>query len=125
MTVNTPKHQLVDEAGLVKIIKTSAPVASTATLSSNAATVTTYAVQVTTESLTTAAGSSQACTLTLTGVAATDMAFATLCGGTNTRAHIQLAAVCTADTVTVTIYNIGPTNALNGTVKFNVWVIKA
>lgn len=125
MAVNTPKHQLIDEVGIVRAVTTLAPDATTATLSSNAATVTKYAVQVTTESLTTAAGASQACTITLNGVSATDLAFVTYCGGTNTRNHLQFAAVCTANTVTVTIYNIGPTNAVNGTIKFNLWVLKA
>lgn len=125
MAVNTPKHLQKDDAGIVHVVQTLAPQATTATLSSNAATVTKYAVQVTTEALTTAAGSSQACTLTLAGVAATDMAFVQLVGGTNTRLHLQAYAACTANTVTVTIANIGPTNAVNGTIIFNVWVIKA
>lgn len=98
---------------------------ATATLSSHAATVTKYAVQVTSEALTTAAGASQAFVITLTGVAATDLAFVTPAGGTNTREHIQYKAICTSNTVTVTISNIGPTNALNGTVIFNLWVLKA
>lgn len=98
---------------------------STATLSSNAATITKYACQVTSEALTTAAGASQAFVITLTGVAATDLAFVTPCGGTNTREHIQYKAICTSNTITVTVSNIGPTNALNGTVKFNLWVLKA
>jgi len=99
--------------------------AATATLSSNAATITKYACQVTTESLSTAAGSSQALTITLTGVAATDMAFVTKAGGTNTRHNYQLEAVCTSNTVTVTVYNTEPTNALNGPLIFNLWILKA
>lgn len=98
---------------------------ATATLSSNAATITKRAVQVTSEALTTAAGSSQAFVLTLSGVAATDLAFVTPAGGTNTREHIQYKAICTSNTVTVTVSNIGPTNAINGTVIFNLWVLKA
>lgn len=125
MADNSPKHTVMDQGGLVYKVKTIAPEASTATLSSNAATVTKYAVQVTTEALTTAAGASQACTLTLTGVSATDLAFVQLVGGTNTRLHLQVYAACTANTVTVTIANIGPTNAVNGTIIFNVWVVKA
>lgn len=97
---------------------------ATATLSSNAATVTKYAVQVTSEALTTAAGASQAFVITLTGVAATDLAFVTPAGGTNTREHIQYKAICTSNTVTVTLSNIGPTNAVNGTVIFNLIVFK-
>lgn len=98
---------------------------SVATLVSNATTLTKYAAQITSESLTTAAGAAQAFVLTLTGVAATDFAFVTGAGGTNTREHIQYKAICTTNTVTVTLNNIGPTNAVNGTVIFNVWVLKA
>ncbi len=97
----------------------------TATLSSNAATLTTYAAQITSEALTTAAGASQAFALTLTGIAATDLAFVTPCGGTNTREHIVYKAICTTNTITVTVSNIGITDAINGTVKFNLWVVKA
>lgn len=98
---------------------------NTATTSSNAATITKYAVVVTTESLTTAAGSSQALTLTLAGVAAGDLAFVTGAGGGNTREHIAYKAITSTNTVTVTVSNIGPTNALNGTLIFNLWVLKA
>jgi hypothetical protein len=96
-----------------------------ATLTSNAATVTSYFVQGTTPALTTAAGASQAEVITLTGVAAGDIAFVQWAGGTNTVAAMEFLAVCTTNTVTVTIYNTGPTSALNGTVIFNLWVLKA
>jgi hypothetical protein len=125
MTDNTKNDNAIDNYGLVMRVGNIAPQAATATLVSNAATVTKYAVQVTTEALTTAAGATQACTLTLTGVNTTDLAFTQLVGGTNTRLHLALYAVCTANTITVTIANIGPTNAINGTVIFNVWVVKA
>lgn len=95
------------------------------TMTSNAATVTSYFLQCTTPALTTAAGASQAEVITLTGVAATDIAFVTVAGGTNTRKNLNLEAVCTSNTVTVTIYNSEPTNAVNGTIIFNVWILKA
>ena len=98
---------------------------NTATLSSHAATLTKYACVVTTEALTTAAGAAQAFTLTLTGVAAGDLAFVQAAGGTNTREHYVYKAVTSTNTVTVTVNNIGPTNALNGTLIFNLWVLKA
>ena len=96
----------------------------TATLVSNAATITEYAAQITSEALTTAAGASQAFVITKTGVAATDLVFVTPAGGTNTRKNYNLEAVATTNTVTVTLYNTEPTNAINGTVIFNLWVIK-
>ena len=98
---------------------------NTATLSTNAATLTKYACVVTSEALTTAAGASQAFTLTLTGIAAGDLAFVTKAGGTNTRKNYTYEAVTTTNTVTVTVYNNEPTNALNGTLIFNLWVLKA
>lgn len=125
MADNSPRHQVKDYSGLTYRIRRLNLDATTATLASNAATVTKYAVQVTTEALTTAAGASQACVLTLSGVSATDMAYVQLVGGTNTRLHLQTYAACTANTVTVTIANIGPTNAVNGTIIFNVFVFKA
>lgn len=125
MADNTPVHMVMNDSGITHRVRALNLDATTATLSSNAATVTKYAVQVTTEALTTAAGASQACVLTLSGVSATDMAYVQLVGGTNTRLHLQTYAACTADTVTVTIANIGPTNAVNGTIIFNVFVFKA
>ncbi len=98
---------------------------ATATLSSNAATITKYAAVVTSEALTTAAGASQAFVITLTGVAAGDLAFVQPVGGTNTRRNYNLLAVTTTDTITVTLYNTEPTNAINGTVIFNLVVFKA
>lgn len=99
-------------------------VAATA-LTSNIATVTGSFLQCTTPALTTAAAASQTEVITLTGTAALDMVFLTKAGGTNTRHNYQLEAVCTTDTITVTIYNTEPTNALNGTIIFNLWILKA
>jgi len=98
---------------------------ATATLSSNAVTVTSYFTQITTEALTTAAGASQALVITLTGAAATDICLLTKAGGTNTRKNFQLEAVMTTNTCTITLYNTEPTNAINGTVIFNLWIMKA
>lgn len=98
----------------------------TATLSSNATSQTKFAGVITTESLTTVAGASQALTITLTGlVAAGDIAIVTKAGGGNTRKNYQLEAVTSSNTVTVTVYNTEPVNALNGTLIFNLWVLKA
>lgn len=95
------------------------------TLTSNAATVTGSFLQCTTPSLSTAGGSSQAEVITLVGTAATDIVFVTLAGGANTTKNITLSAVCTTDTITVTIYNNTAATALNGTVIFNLWILKA
>ncbi len=98
---------------------------ASATLSSNAATVTSYFTQITTESLTTAAGANQALVITLTGAAAGDIAFISKAGGTTTRKNFQLEGVMTTNTCTVTLYNTEPINAINGTVIFNLWILKA
>lgn len=95
------------------------------TFTANAATGTSYFVQGTTPALTTAAAAAQTEVYTLTGVAATDIAFVSLAGGTNTVKDFQLEAVCTTNTVTVTITNTGPSAALNGTVIFNLMILKA
>lgn len=97
----------------------------TLTMTSNIGTATNYILQCTTPSLTTAAGSAQTEVITLTGLAATDIAFVQLAGGTGTVVDIQLSAVCTTNTCTVTITNTGPSAALNGTYIFNVWILKA
>lgn len=97
---------------------------STATLVSNAATVTKLAGTITTEALTTAAGASQAFTITIPGVSAGDLASVQRAGGTNTRQNYIYSAVTTANTLTVTVYNNEPTNALNGTLIFNYTITK-
>lgn len=97
----------------------------TATLSSNAATVTKYSNVITSEALTTAAAGSQAFVITLTGVAAGDIALVTRAGGTNTRQSYAYNAVTTTNTITVTVYNNEPVNAINGTLIFNLVVFKA
>lgn len=97
----------------------------TKTLSSHAVTAAQFAVVVTTEALTTAAGASQAFVITLAGITAGDLAFVQDVGGTNTVFAYQYKAVTTTNTCTVTVYNSGPSDALNGTLKFNLWIVKA
>lgn len=94
------------------------------TLTSNAATVTSYFLQCTTPSLTTTSGSTQAEVITLTGLTASDIAFVTAAGGTSTVQDYNVTAVCTTNTLTVTIYNTGA-SSLNGTLIFNVMILKA
>ncbi len=97
----------------------------TKTCSSNACTSNKQACVVTTEALTTAAGSSQAIAITNSQAAAGDIAMVTLCGGTNTNLALTVSAVCTSTTITVTLTNVAASDALNGTVKFNVILFKA
>lgn len=99
----------------------------TGTFSSNAVTVTKRAVQLTSESLSTAHTASQALVVTLSGVAATDMPLITRAGGTNTGGVPNITSVvCTTNTVTINLKNEAlSTNAFNGTFIFNLVVFKA
>ncbi len=96
----------------------------TGTCSSNAVTISKMAGVVTTESLNTAGGASQAIVITNTTVAAGDLALVQYAGGGNTTANITLKAVTTSSTITVTIYNNTAATALNGSIIFNFVVVK-
>ena len=95
-----------------------------ATMSSNAATLSQIAGKVTSEALTTAAGSAQALVFTNTLVDAADVVIATLMGGTNTNGSVELKAVATANTITFTLTNRHASVAFNGTFIIGFVVIK-
>lgn len=98
----------------------------TATLSSNAATITKWSAVITTESLSTAHTAAATLTITKTGVAAGDLAMISMVGGTNTAGVPVFNAVCTTNTVTITLRNNAiATNAFNGTFIFNLVILKA
>ena len=102
-----------------------AAVSATGNDTTQTATVTKAVGTITTGALTTAAGSSTAVVLTLTGVAAGDPVFITKSGGTNTRTVDDFSVITTTDTITVTLRNIDLISALNGTIKFNYFWMKA
>lgn len=91
---------------------------STATLSKMAGVITTDAI-------TTAAGATHVMTITNTLAATGDLVLLTRAGGTNTRHNFSLDAVTGASTITVTIANNEPANAINGTIIFNFVLLKA
>jgi hypothetical protein len=97
----------------------------TATCSSNAATITKWTAVITSESLSTAAAASQALTITKVGTAAGDLAFVQLAGGTNSAGTPIVNAVCTTDTVTITLKNQHASAAFNGTFILNLCIFKA
>ena len=97
----------------------------TGTCSSNAVTISKMAGIVTTESLNTAGGASQALVITNTTVAAGDVILISKQGGTNTTQNYALVAVATTNTITVTVYNNTAATALNGTLIFSFMVLKA
>jgi hypothetical protein len=81
-----------------------------------AVTISKNAGVITTEALTTAAGASQAITLTNTLVGASSVLLCQLQGGTNTTKNITISAVPGIGSAVITIYNNDPAAALNGTV---------
>jgi len=98
---------------------------STATLVTNAATITKYASRITTEALTTAHTAAASLVITKVGVATGDFAMISAAGGTNTGGVPVFNAVCTTDTVTITLHNNAiATNAFNGTFIFNLVIFK-
>lgn len=102
-----------------------AAASTTGTDVTQSATVTKATGTITTAALTTAAAGSTAVVLTLTGVVADDPIFVTLAGGTNTRTIDISSAIATTNTLTITIKNVDLVNALNGTVKFHYFWMKA
>lgn len=97
----------------------------TATTSTNAATLSKLAGVITSESLSTAAGSGQDLTITNTLVAATDIILVTRIGGTSTGGTPVVKAVPGAGSFVLTIDNKHASAAFNGTFIFGYQVIKA
>lgn len=96
----------------------------TGTGGTSTGTMTTLSAQVTSASLTTASLAQHVATITYTGISATDTVLITHAGGSNTRDQLHFKAVCTTNTITVTITN-GHASAVNGTIIFNILVLKA
>lgn len=87
------------------------------TLSSNAGTANgnRYALQVTTEALTTAAGANQALTVNHAAAEAGDYVQVTWNGGTSAAGTPVIKAVATAGVITITLYNKHASAAFDGT----------
>jgi hypothetical protein len=84
--------------------------------SANAVTASGNAGFITTSALTTAAGATYSITWTNTKITATSVIGLSIQGGTNTVQSIQFTCVAGAGSATLVIHNIGPTDALNGTI---------
>ena len=93
------------------------------TEAANAVTASGMAGVITTSALTTAAGANYAITWTNTFITATSTVFVTISGGTNTVESVVFNVVPGAGSATLTIFNIGPTNPLNGTIKISYLVM--
>lgn len=93
------------------------------TEAANAVTASGNAGVITTSSLTTAAGASYAITWTNTAITATSAIMLSLQGGTNTIKSLVFECVPGAGTATLTIYNIGATDPLDGTILIGYAVL--
>lgn len=96
----------------------------TATAAAGAATLDKVSGTITTEGLTTAAGALYNLTLTNSLVATTSRAFASVSNGTNTSGFpCVLTVTKLAGSMIVTVMNLHPTDAFNGTLEIDFWVL--
>lgn len=93
------------------------------TEAANAVTASGNAGFITTSALTTAAGATYSITWTNTKITATSVIGLTIQGGTNTVFSVQFSCVAGAGSATLVIRNIGPTDALNGTIVIGYSVL--
>jgi hypothetical protein len=95
----------------------------TATATTGAATLSKQSGVVTSEALTTAAGSSYTLTLTNTLVAATSRVFASVQNGTNTQGELTVTSITPGSgSVAIVVKNSHGSQALNGTIKISFLV---
>jgi len=93
------------------------------TEAANAVTASGTAGIITTSALTTAAGANYAITWTNTFITTSSIIQLTVMGGTNTTQNLTMVVTAGAGTSTLTIYNISPATALNGTIFIGYQVI--
>jgi hypothetical protein len=89
---------------------------ATATTTGGAATINKEAGVLTTESLTTVAGSAYAITLTNSKIATTSVILTSYMGGTNPTVNLNISAVAGSGSATISVHNNDPSAAFNGTV---------
>jgi hypothetical protein len=95
-----------------------------ATSTAGAATSNHTGVQVTTESLTTAAGADYSFTLTNQNIIATSIVFVSVGNGTNTTAPVYAHSIApAAGSVAFKVRNAHSSSALNGTLVLNVLAV--
>ena len=93
------------------------------TEAANAVTASGNAGVITTSALTTVAGATYSITWTNTKITATSVIGLTIQGGTNTVQSVVFTCAPGSGTATLVINNIGPTNALNGTILIGYTVL--
>ena len=97
---------------------------ATVTATAGAATKSEPAVKITSESLTTAAGSSYTLTLTNTLITVNSLVFANAYLGTSTNGTPQVVNCTPANgSVVIVVKNIHATNAFNGTIKIDFYAL--
>jgi hypothetical protein len=97
----------------------------TATSTAAAATLNTDTGKITTEALTTAGLASYTFTLTNSLIAATSKIFVSVENGTNTQGTLGVGTIAPgAGSAVILIRNLHATQALNGTIKFNFYVVQ-
>lgn len=109
-------NTLIGSGQIVLVKASGAEAANAVTASGNAGVITTSA-------LTAAAGATYSITWTNTLITATSVIGLTIQGGTNTVFSIQFSCVPGAGSATLVIRNIGPTDALNGTILIGYTVL--
>ena len=98
----------------------------TATATAGAATLAKLTGTITSEALTTAAAANYTLTITATGIAATDMVFASVANGTNSAGTpVVTTTTPAANSLVIVVKNDHASNAFNGTIKVSYMAVKA
>lgn len=114
------------ESGTGIVTISAAPQAGTATATSGAATLNALAGKITSEALTTTAGSDYTLTLTNSDIAAADLVFASVDLGTATTGEPAITSVTpAAGSVVIKVRNIAASAVFNGTIVISFNVVKA
>jgi hypothetical protein len=96
----------------------------TASATSGAATLNSQSGTITSESITTAAGAAYTLTLSNTVVTATSRVFASADNGTNSQGELTVTRITpSANQVIILVKNSHASQALNGTIKINFFVV--
>ena len=116
----------VTSSGLVTVASAKLDTGTkTATASAGAATLNKSSGIITSEALTTAAGSDYTLTLTNSTVAAGDLALVSIDSNGTTGLPLAYSAKCTSNTLTVIVRNIHASAAFNAAIKIGYAILKA
>lgn len=99
-----------------QIVADREPITSSGTGGTSTATMVKPVAKITTASITTAAAGTHVITVTKAGITATSTVLISRGGGSNTQEVFAVKAVCSTDTITITITNQHASSAFNGTI---------